>query len=225
MRKIDDLEHYFIDRSGKVYSNVGSSLRELKATITKKGYLNIKIKGKTYKVHRLVALAYIPNPQNLPQVNHIDGNKSNNQDSNLEWVNNSENQLHAWKTGLQPVRHAVNTSLTQEQADAIRRTYTESDIGTSELARNYGVSKTTIKDILNAKYYNLDKSILPVSKPKTLPKFTTEQVLEIRKLYATGTYSYNKLGTMFGVNHKTIKKITDRISYKDIEGVTTSRET
>lgn len=225
MRKIDDLEHYFIDRSGKVYSDVGSSLRELKATITKKGYLNIKIKGKTYKVHRLVALAYIPNPQNLPQVNHIDGNKSNNQDSNLEWVNNSENQLHAWETGLQPVRHAINISLTQEQADAIRRTYTESEIGTSELARNYGVSKTTIKDILNAKYYNLDKSILPVSKPKTLPRFTTEQVLEIRKLYATGTYSYNKLGTIFGVNHKTIKKITDRITYKDIEGVTTSRET
>ena len=72
----------------------------LKLQIDKKGYEVVKIERKTYKIHRLVALAFIENPNNLPQVNHIDGNKTNNNIQNLEWVTNSENQLHAYKNGL-----------------------------------------------------------------------------------------------------------------------------
>lgn len=57
-------------------------------------------KTKTFSVHRLVAIAFIKNLNNYPAVNHKDGNKSNNNESNLEWVSNSENQLHASKNGL-----------------------------------------------------------------------------------------------------------------------------
>jgi hypothetical protein len=57
-------------------------------------------KQKKHMVHRLVALAFIPNPCNYSQVNHKDGNKSNNTPYNLEWCTNSMNQLHAWKNGL-----------------------------------------------------------------------------------------------------------------------------
>lgn len=63
--------------------------------------LNSKNIGSTKTVHRLVALAFLPNPENKPEVNHKDGNKLNNNLNNLEWNTVSENRYHAFRTGLQ----------------------------------------------------------------------------------------------------------------------------
>jgi len=92
-----------VSNEGRVRSNMRDG-RILKATPDKKGYLRlhvtIKRERRSYKVHRLVAEAFIPNPENKPQVNHIDGNKANNAASNLEWVTNIENSYHAIDNGL-----------------------------------------------------------------------------------------------------------------------------
>lgn len=76
----------------------------VKPYVTPKGYLRIQLskdgKLKNFMVHRLVALAFIENPNNKPEVNHKDGNKRNNFLENLEWVTSSENQIHAYDTGL-----------------------------------------------------------------------------------------------------------------------------
>lgn len=66
-------------------------------TNKKNPYRKILLSGKMFYVHRLVAEAFIPNPYNLPQVNHKDGNKANNNSDNLEWVNRRENALHAYR--------------------------------------------------------------------------------------------------------------------------------
>ena len=78
----------------------------IKQRINKKrhGYCELSLhkngKEKRFKVHRLVAEAFIPNPNNLPEVNHIDGNKENNHASNLEWCTSKENKEHAWENKL-----------------------------------------------------------------------------------------------------------------------------
>jgi hypothetical protein len=69
----------------------------LKAGVTEKGYLHVSLGGKSYRVHRLVAQAFISNPDKLPQVNHKDGVKSNNHWLNLEWSTNGENQKHRYR--------------------------------------------------------------------------------------------------------------------------------
>lgn len=101
MQEINGFPGYFVARDGKVYSNKKNNisnpngeLRELKPWITN-GYevigLQIQNVRKKFKVHRLVAEAYIPNPDNLPQVNHINEDKTDNRVENLEWMSNANN--------------------------------------------------------------------------------------------------------------------------------------
>lgn len=80
--------------------------RVLKQTKNSKGYLCVSIhkdgKQRVIESHLLIAKTFLPNPENKPQVNHIDGNKKNNCIENLEWVTARENLLHAFRTGLNP---------------------------------------------------------------------------------------------------------------------------
>ena len=100
MKEIKGFPGYFVTKNGKVYSNKRGKLRELKpAPRSKNGYLGVALtkngKKVTKNVHRLVAEAYIPNPDNLPEVNHIDENKLNNHVDNLEWVTSSQNTRYS----------------------------------------------------------------------------------------------------------------------------------
>ena len=87
----------------------------LSEVVNKKGYIEYQItyNSKHYgrKAHRLVANAFIPNPQNLPQVNHIDGDKTNNKASNLEWCTNRHNVIHAYENQLHKTRPIIQFDL------------------------------------------------------------------------------------------------------------------
>lgn len=97
---------YTIDIFGNVYKSDGKELVQHK---NKFGYMNVMLrkdgKQKQHKVHRLIAQAFIPNPQNKEQVNHIDGDKSHNTVWNLEWCTCKENIKHAYDSGL--VNHGI----------------------------------------------------------------------------------------------------------------------
>lgn len=102
-------------------------------------------------IHRLVAEAYLPNKENKPMVNHIDGDKLNNSVENLEWVTGSENVIHALDMGLSPVGEKVKQSkLTAEQVKYIKGNYIprNREFGQSALARKFGVSSSAIKMIV-----------------------------------------------------------------------------
>jgi hypothetical protein len=103
MKTIQGYENYSVTEDGQVWSNITN--RFLKTKLNKKinGYVLVQLyskgKMKNHYVHRLVAQAYIPNPDNKPQVNHLDKNIHNNNVGNLEWCTCKENQVHAWENG------------------------------------------------------------------------------------------------------------------------------
>lgn len=107
---------YQVSNLGRIRSiqdNHGKYKEQIKSTrISNKGYeyvrLYIKDKGHNVAVHRAVASAFIPNPDNKPTVNHRDGNKRNNHVDNLEWSTYSENLKHAYKTGLTNAQHVAD---------------------------------------------------------------------------------------------------------------------
>lgn len=100
---ISKFPNYVISDDGRVKNMVTG--RELKPIQESTGYSHVTLcnDGKHHQtsIHRLVAQTFIPNPNNKPMVNHIDGDKANNRVDNLEWCTQSENMRHAYRTGLQ----------------------------------------------------------------------------------------------------------------------------
>lgn len=103
----------------------------------------------TYLVHRMVSIAFIPNPDNKPCVNHIDGNKTNNHVSNLEWCTYAENTNHAIKKGLMNYARGekiYQSRLNEFQVRVIRKT---SDLTHKELGEVFNISRSIITRIKN----------------------------------------------------------------------------
>lgn len=102
IKKIDDLNNHYISDTGIIYSDISGELKQIKTYLDSRGMYelvtisenNIRYK---YLVHRLVAIHFIPNPNNYNEVNHINFDKTNNTVSNLEWCSRKENNNHMFK--------------------------------------------------------------------------------------------------------------------------------
>ena len=155
LKVLDLFSGYTIREDGEVRSRFG---RVIKQQIDVPGYARVELwkngKGRKYLVHRLLAKAFIPNPDSKPQVNHIDGDKSNNALTNLEWVTQSENQIHAYRTGLQvgckkptPLSDSHKRALRGSRWRGERREYIAGGIKfqtPEDAADHYGVSRQTV---------------------------------------------------------------------------------
>lgn len=129
------------------------------------GYLRTMLKSdlgkiQTIKVHRIIAQTFLPNPCNLPHVNHINGIKEDNRLVNLEWVSVSDNLKHSFKLGLHSTVGEKNPAATISEKDVIeiRANYTygkkskvKGELTKKELALKYGVSFYCIKNIILGK--------------------------------------------------------------------------
>ena len=151
-KQIDGYDNYFISDNGDVLNN--KSGRILKSSISNIGYRQINLnknnRKKRYYVHRLVAKAFLKDDAERLEVNHIDGNKLNNNVSNLEYVTHSENIKHAIDTGLFKIKgiehHNAKLSLIGVQfiRDNYKVKYT-----VKQLAKMFNVSRLTIYKVAN----------------------------------------------------------------------------
>lgn len=137
------LEDYEVTKNGKIINK--HTGREIKQQKNGKGYYRVGIGKKLVFVHRLVAEKYVPNPYGLPQVNHKDGDKTNNSADNLEWVTNQKNRDHAIEHGLHSVGEKCSWSkLTEKQVDFIRL---HTEINSREMAEIFGISDSHVREI------------------------------------------------------------------------------
>lgn len=153
--QIQNFPNYLIDDSGNVWSKKSNKML---APIISKGYVKANLytnrKCKIMAVHRLVALTFIPNPNNLPEINHKDGDKSNNHVSNLEWCDSKHNKKHAALMGLNVPKKGENhhsSKLTDNQIEEIRNLYVPRVMTTRMLAKKYGISQQQVSGIVLGK--------------------------------------------------------------------------
>jgi len=155
-------EKYYVSDTGLVKNIITGKILKLRKNPN--GYLkaNLSIHGKlsTIFIHTAVAELYIPNPENLPVVNHIDGNKQNNNKLNLEWCTYKYNSAHAHNLGLMNIpkgTQCYQSKLTRNDVIYLKTTYSNYPNlkrGTiTKLAKQFNVSTGTIRNVLTGKTY------------------------------------------------------------------------
>lgn len=177
---------YKVSNIGRVYScpKYRHKGKILKLHICKNGYLTVGLsknkKRKNFLVHRLVGMEFVPNIDKKPEINHIDGNKKNNNCNNLEWVTSSENQKHSFELGLQIIsdKHRLSAKkqgkinglknkgvpkiskrkLTPKEDEEIVEKF-NNGVSSIKLSEEYGVSKKTILNIKNGRVYKKERSV------------------------------------------------------------------
>ena len=150
---------YAITKDYEVYSCLTGKI--LKPDSNNMGYLRVVLykNGQRERLflHRLIAIHFISNPDNLPEVNHKNGDKTNYHPDNLEWVSRSKNMIHGFSAGLiSSGENRYNSKLTQQQVDYCRKVCIKGhrEFGTAALARKFGVTQPVVSRIVNNQVWN-----------------------------------------------------------------------
>ena len=206
-RSIEGFDKYQISNYGRVKSFWGKTpvIRTPQLLVD---YLHVVLyfdgKRKSWLVHVLVARAFIPNPENKPEVNHRVGCKFNCHASNLEWATHAENIQHAVKNSL--IKSGVDDSKAKikNEADIIYIRENPDNLKLEQLAAMFGVKQQRISDIQLGKTYENECGTIRKPQKQRIPD---EIRAKIRADWATGQYTKADLARKFGYRHSTIIKI------------------
>lgn len=219
--KIKGYEDYYISKCGKIYSTLAN--KELKFDKSCNGYCKVKLMDRrlgkfiTLLVHRLVAIQFIPNPNNLPEVNHKDGNKTNNSVYNLEWCTSEYNHRHAKENNLYKIEEdSPRAKLTKDQVVQIYKDW-ETCTNKTTLAKKYNVSDALIGEIVRGvrwsstyrEYYGKPSEY---KKPKR-KKLNLSILKDILRYYFLDKKNTIEIEKITGVTNGYISKIVRGIVY------------
>lgn len=162
--QIPKYPNYLMDSDGRIFSLLSSKI--LKPIVHSTGYNVVRLTGphgtKTLRYHRVVAITLIPNLENLPDVNHKDGDKRNNHPSNLEWCTPKQNTSHAIKIGLMSDGIGVKNNSCKVDREIVESWLKQVLSGTriSDIARKFNVNRNTIARLIEIEF------------PGVLPKYS-----------------------------------------------------
>lgn len=220
--RIKGYEDYYITKSGKIFSSLTN--KELKFDISKPGrYCKVKLMDRrlgrfiSLSVHRLVAIQFIPNPRNLPEVNHKDGNHMNNSVYNLEWCTAEYNRRHALENRLYKVEEdSPSAKLTKEQVISIYKDWETCKTKTI-LAKRYNVSDSLIGEIVRgvrwSRTYEEYYGIKPSYKKPKRKKLDDSTIRKILYLYYKEKKNTIEIEKLLGVTNGYISKLVRGIAF------------
>lgn len=167
--EVKDHPGYYINKAGSLYNS--KTKRFIKTTV-KNGYLRYNVDWKVRQVHRVLAIQFIPNPNNYNSIDHIDCNKLNNSLSNLEWVDIEENKKRAYNNGLTRVVKTMVTFTKDNESFSI--------LGLENASNVFGIKKSTLCTMI--KRYGDKDMVIPSGSMKGYKIITNKCKCKVQRL-------------------------------------------
>ena len=225
---IDGYPGYAVTTEGRVFSSKSGHWREMRQSPRRGGYLRVTLRAgeakRSINVHRLVATAFIPNPENKPQINHINSIRDDNRLVNLAWVTHSENMLHGFKYGhMKSGEHHHKAKLTDDAARQIYLRLLENPaLDMQSMADEYNVLKNVIKGIKYRYSYRHVTEDLPdihvsdnIGGNRPNAKLSDEDAVKIYKRFLNGETA-PAIAADYGVKESTVKNIKRGATFKHV---------